>query len=494
MERNSRLNNFVTDVFGNKYLLILVCLLVLIRFLFPGDTTFLHDEAMLLELALNAVEKGELLVPVGLQGTRGFKYGPVGPSFYLYLLYLTKNIYVLAFLKNLIITLITATGIGLILKTVKDFDRTLWVFLFLSPVLYFYSRMLWDNPFQISLTALSAGGYVSYLATNKVRYFAIALFSAALAVLTHLMVVPFCIGLAVHFIVFRNKDLKERPQKFLPIFILAALMMFPYFKYVLAHKQGTTLQESVARVFWFPFLGVKFYSFIDFEYFFGKQWERLFFDSEILFKLLRGTKAIWYLFYLSIPLGWYQIYKHIKNGFSDKDFTLKFHISFLCASTLIAHLVMCYLSNLYKNTHYYNGVWIIHFFVLAFALEKLKTYLKWGKRIKVGYLTAVFLMFIGMIRFNNIHQGARSRRTGANLTEQVEVAKKLNMYSSETKVDYKTPHLYFAHLSIDVLRRLEPAASSSGEKVAPNGLTVDYKYPRHPFQKNGFAHLEVLEK
>jgi hypothetical protein len=493
MERNSRLNSFIQEIFGSNRMLILVVILLFLRLLFPGDTGFLNDEAMLFDLALKAHENGELLVNVGLQGTRGFKYGPVGPSFYLYLLYLTKNIYIIIALKNLIISLMTMAGIGLILKRVKDFDRSLWLFLFLSPVLFLYARMLWDNPFLISLTALSMGGYISYIDTFKTRYFALAVIFAVLAVLTHLMVAPLCVALFLHFLIFHHKVIKKNLLKLVAVFLVAGMMLFPYLTHVIENKVGSTLQESVARVFWFPLLGVKFYSFIDFEYFFGKQWERLFFDSEIIFKLLRGTKAIWYLFYLIIPLGWYQIIQHLKSGVKEKNFSIKFHISFLCAVTFIAHLIMCYLSNLYKNTHYYNGVWILHFFVLAFALDKLNTYSKWGKRIKFGYLAAVFIMLVGMVRFNHVHQGIRSRRVGANLTEQVEVAKKLNMYREDTQVDYKTPHLFFAHLSLDILRKLEPANNFTGEKVAPNGLSVDYKDPRHSFQKNGYGFLELKE-
>lgn len=494
METNNRLTTFIDEVFGSSKFFALVLALILLRFLFPGDTSFLHDEAMLLDMAMQGVEQGDWLINVGLQGTRGFKYGPFGPSFYLYLLYLTKNIYVLLFLKNLIISLMTAAGVALILKRVKIFDRTLWLFLFLSPTLYIYARMLWDNPFLISLTSLCVGGYVAYIHDRKFHFFALAVITACLGVLTHLMIAPLCVALFAHFAIFHFKDVKAKPLQFIVLFLVAAAMLYPYFSYVIANKTGGSLQESVTRVLWFPFLGLKFYSFIDFEYFYGKQWERLFFDSNFLYKLIRSTKVFWFAFYLMIPLGWYGIGETLWKSYKNKNYqTTTFHIAFLSAATLIVHLGLCLLSNLYKNPHYYNGVWMIHFFVLAFALIKLNKLGKWGERLKIGYLILMFLMNLGLIYINKTHQGARSRRYGANLNQQVKVAKELNRLGvTKEEITYKTFHLDLFDLAIDVLRKLDPAASipqKSQESENPKAVKVDYIHPRHPFQKNGFSQI-----
>ena len=163
----------------------------------------------------------------------------------------------------------------------------------------------------------------------------------------------------------------------------------------------------------------------------------------------------------------------------------------LSAVTIVAHLALCILSNLYKNPHYYNGVWIIHFFVLGFALERLKLITKWANKIKYGYLIIVGLMLIGMIGINKTHQGARSRRYGANLNQQIQVAKELNRYGADVEVEFKTFHLDLFDLAIDVLRRMEPAKSEQVSKQADQPVKVDYIYPRHSFQKNGFSQLEV---
>lgn len=495
METNNRLTNFIEEYFGSIKLFSLVLSLFFLRLLFPGDISFLHDEAMLLDHALNALQQGDFIVSLGLQGTRGFKYGPYGPTFYLYLLYLTKNIYVLLFLKNLIISLMTALGVGMIMRRVKDFDRHLWLFLFLSPVLYIYARMLWDNPFLISLTALSVGSYLSYIHDKKFHFFCVALICAGLAVLTHLMVAPLCIALFLHFIRFHWKEIKEKPWHFLGIILFVAGMLLPYVRYVLANKSGvaSTIQDSSYHALFFPLLGVKFYSFIDFEYFYGKQWERLFFDSELLFKLVRSTKVFWFLFYLTIPVGWFAVGKTLWQGFKQKNYqNLKFHIAYLCFVTLIIHAVLCYLSDLYKNPHYFNGVWMIHFFVLAFALSELQKLGKWGERLKLSYLVMMFLMFVGMITINKTHQGARSRRYGANLNQQVHVAKQLNQIGATDEVEYRTFHLKLFDLAMKVLRRMEPAKSMKSTEKIQTIPKVDYIHPRHKFQANGYCQLKVI--
>lgn len=492
MERNSRLNNFVTDVFGNKYLLILVCILVLIRFLFPGTTNFLDDEAKLIDFAFQAKQEGNWVVPLGLLGTKGFRYGPVGPTFYLWLLFLTKNIYLIIFLKKLIVTGLTCIGIGVILSRVKGFDKSLWLFLFLSPYLFIYSRMLWDNPFLISYTAIAFASYLIFYQDKKIIFFYLSVLFFSLSVLTHLMVLPLCLAIAIHFLLFGMKDL---PKKWLIVFggvVLAGILLTPYLSYVVKNRADVIREGMSFKSLWFPFYGVKIYSFVDFEYFFGKRWEKLVFNSPFLFQVLRSTKVFWYLFLMVIPIGWYQI---VRNVFKVSDLSnIHFHLCFLSFLTLVFHILLSLYGGLFKHPHYFNGVWIIHFICLAYGVQYFLSFKKWGKRIVYCYLIAMFFMLLTVFRISFIHQGTRSTRFGPNLSQQIKIAKKLNQINSSAPVEYKTYHFQLSNRSIEILRKLSPASDVNPRKGSEVAIEVDYKYPRHPFQKNGFAHLEVLEK
>ena len=81
--------------------------------LFPGDVPFINDEALLINNALTANERGEL-APKGLMGTVGIQYGPVPTWLYQAALLATQDLATVSLLKNLIgIILLLAAMTGL---------------------------------------------------------------------------------------------------------------------------------------------------------------------------------------------------------------------------------------------------------------------------------------------------------------------------------------------------------------------------------------------
>lgn len=492
MERNSRLIHLVRTYFGSPKLFLLVLFLISLRFLFPGTTTFLDDEAKLIDFAFQANQKGDLIVPLGLLGTKGFRYGPVGATFYLWLLFFTKNVYLIVFFKNLIVTGLTCFGIGTILGRVRDFDKSLWLFLFLSPYLFIYSRMLWDNPFLISLTAIAFASYLIFYQDKKILFFYLSILFFSLSLLTHLMVIPLCLAISTHFLLFGMKDLSKKWFIVISGFVLAAVLLSPYLSYVVKNRADVIREVASLKSLWFPFYGVKIYSFVDFEYFFGKRWEKLVFDSPVLFQVLRSTKAFWYLFLLVIPIGWFQIIKNVFKA-SDRN-SIHFHLSFLSFLTLVFHIFLSLYGGLFKHPHYFNGVWIIHFLCLAYGVQYLFSFKKWGDRIVYSYLVAMFFMLLGVFRISFVHQGARSTRFGPNLNQQIEIAKKLNEINSSIPVEYKTYHFQLSDRSIEILRKLAPANEINLGKQTEIEIEVDYKYAQHAFQEKGYAQIEVKTK
>lgn len=491
MERISRSFHFVRNYFGSPTIFILVLFLIVLRFIYPGMTTFLDDEAKLLDLALKAKESGDLIVPLGLLGTKGFRYGPVGSTFYLWLLHLTKNIYLLVLLKNLITTVLTCVGIGIIISRVKEFDKSLWLFVFLSPYLFWYSRMLWDNPFLISLTAIGFSSYLIFFQDKKIIYFYLSILFFCLCVLTHLMVLPLCAAIAIHFLIFGMKGLSKKWQISLSGLILASILLSPYLSYVIQNRSDVIRDGISFKSFWFPFYGAKIYSFIDFEYFFGKRWEKLIFDSPVMFKFLRVTKVFWFLFLLIIPMGWIRIFK---NLFKEKDVkSVHYHLSFLCVVTLGLHILLSLYGGLSKHPHYFHGVWIIHFICLAYGLQNLLSLRRWGRRITYSYLTVLFFMLLTIFRISLIHDGARSKRFGPNLNQQIQIAKELNKLNTTEPIQYKTYHFQLSDRSIEVVRKLAPANQEQPGRQTANIIQVDYRYPQHSFQEKGYAQLEVKE-
>ena len=185
----------------------------------------------------------------------------------------TKNIYLIILFKNFVVTSLTCFGVGTILSRVRDFDKSLWLFLFLSPYLFIYSRMLWDNPFLVSLTATAFASYLIFYQDKKVLYFYLSVFFFSLCILTHLMVLPLCLAIAIHFLLFGMKDLPKNWLILIGGVALAGFLLTPYLSYVVKNRADVVREGMSLKSLWFPLYGAKIYSFIDFEYFFGKRWE-----------------------------------------------------------------------------------------------------------------------------------------------------------------------------------------------------------------------------
>ena len=120
--------------------------------------------------------------------------------------------------------------------------------------------------------------------------------------------------------------------------------------------------------------------------------------------------------------------------------------------------------------------------------------------LKVGKTNRLLLshchVFYAYGCFSNFLCSSRSTFNAiwANLNQQIEIAKKLNQINSSTPVQYSTYHFQLSDRSIEVLRKLAPANKIYSSKKSYKAIKVDYKYPQHEFQENGFAHLEVFEK
>ncbi|MEK6624226.1 MAG: hypothetical protein AABY86_04620, partial [Bdellovibrionota bacterium] len=88
-----------TSQFTSQSPFLYLALGMIFYFMWIGDSSFINDEPLLLQMALKANDQGDFFT-LGLMGTKGLQYGPVPIWFYRSLLVLTHDIYLLAFLKT----------------------------------------------------------------------------------------------------------------------------------------------------------------------------------------------------------------------------------------------------------------------------------------------------------------------------------------------------------------------------------------------------------
>ena len=129
------------------------CLLLLMRFVFLGDTPFINDEPSLL-LLLDAHEARGTFPRHGLYGSQPIPYGPVALWFYSALrLFSASHTFLLIGFIFVHCAALMLLYSGLCFLCSKR--SAAWTLLLASssPYLYFYSRLLWDNNLLIPISA-----------------------------------------------------------------------------------------------------------------------------------------------------------------------------------------------------------------------------------------------------------------------------------------------------------------------------------------------------
>src|SRR5205814_6967687 len=144
--------------------MVVVCLLPAV---WPGDAPWTNDEPHLLAAALDA-NAAHRPAAMGLYGSYGVPYGPLPTQIYQVLLLVTRDPVLLVAIRGVLT--MSATGLALLwLSRTLRLPRWFIPAVLLSPFLWLYSRILWDNTFAIPVGALALAAYASFLATGRGR-------------------------------------------------------------------------------------------------------------------------------------------------------------------------------------------------------------------------------------------------------------------------------------------------------------------------------------
>ncbi len=370
----------------------LICIILIsLRLVWPGETPFNGDERDLVSRALSANQAGEW-VTHGLRGTRGVDYGPVPIWFYQAVFLVTDNLLNVVRIKAFVVSLMTLAAVFRLASLVSAFPVWATCIPFLSPYFWMYSRDLWDNSWMVPVSALFFASYLQFLANPRRQWLAITAFWAVVAVQIHLFCLPLLTTVAFHFFVcLRRWWTRHLPFLFV-VGLFAAAALYPY-----VHHWVTAGLRPVAIPFGpgvlhfvFGLLGTRVLTAVGFEYFLGWDWY-----VKGLPLAIAGISAfaVWFSAVALVPTvygarnAWLRISRGSKRCFANVDGA----VDTLVLGAVAMHVIMVGVGQLINHPHYYGGVWMAFYVLVARGYSELTLRNPRWEAISRAYLGAMFI-------------------------------------------------------------------------------------------------------
>jgi hypothetical protein len=410
------------------------------------------------------------LATVGLEGTHGFPYGPL-PT-WLYQGFLTAS----HDLRSLVVARALAT-MGLVALgswwTASAMGVSPWLCLvaLVSPYLWLYARLIWDNSFLIPLSALAVGSYARALARPSRAMVFVAVCATLLLPLIHLMSLALVLALGAHAIVFARPTFWRYRWTALASAIAVLAMAAPYLRIVAATRTGGGFHPTWEG-FGFPLLGARWLSASGLDYFFGESWQAATFAPAAV--TLAGFVScfiyafVWAGMGLAILSAWRAHRLHPSADEPD----LRARLSWLALLIVAAQCLLDGLAGASGHPHYYNATWMA-FVMLAWLplgsfLERART--KW---IPGAYTSVLVFVLVALIVRVRVWGGTRGDHYGPTLDNQLEVAEAIMTAPAGSKMSTNVPHyLQFGH-GLEALIRLAPRAAKD-DGATPVRLLLHY--------------------
>ncbi|MBI5200019.1 MAG: hypothetical protein HY925_00405, partial [Elusimicrobia bacterium] len=333
---------------GLGLLAVLLAAFGAVSLLWPGDVSFLGDEAELLRLASGGAGHG-------LAGRRGVMYGGFAVWVYRALLALTHDLTALVVLRSVLFLSATGAAIVWLAASCASLYPPLGACAFLSTYLWFYARGLWDNTFLIPLSWLAVAAYASFEKSPKPWKLALAGALGAAMLLTHLMCLPVLGAFALHAAWRHGRWLKARTAGVAGGLLVLAAVCAQYLASVASGPRPAPPPHALS--WWqgwvFPWLGGRVFSAWGLEYFFGGAWS-----------WGKVQPAAWATF-AAVPLVWAGLAASLRK---PKD-SPEFHVALVGAIALFFQSVLYGTMRLYGHPHYYDPLWPFYFHYLWLALS-----------------------------------------------------------------------------------------------------------------------------
>ena len=436
----------------------------LVPLVWPGDVPFINDEPLLIAKALSANRSGRL-APMGLLGTYGFVYGPAPIWVYQVLVASSRDLVIVAALHILLMSAATAGALWWLSRSLR-----LWVWFapipLLSPYYWFYSRVLWDNPFLLPLGALAMAGYAAHLASGSPLGLRVALAAMLAIPLVHLMGVSLILPLALHMLVVRRRSVWQHRYSLAAIAGGALLLAWPYWRYLAGPRPPAPGAEGVIDGWLFPLFGARLLSARGLDYFYGPGPV-----AGELFRILGAATSIAY------ALAWGGIVVAVTlvvKAARARAWAPRSHVAAIAVAAVLCQSAIDGISVKFQHPHYQNGTWIACVLLAWFGVDYLaggRRTARWGAAALTGVLASSLLLAVGTLAVT-LHRSRGTRDVyGPTLANQQQVVRALTKYASSSDVQVHVNMWQRFPWTLTTLRQL-----NAGRQVGLPRATIELRY------------------
>jgi hypothetical protein len=448
--------------------LVVVALLALsvMPVIWPLDTCFVNDEPVLVGLAWQHNQRGEV-AQFGLLGTRGARYGPVAIWSYQALLAITHDISALVQLHAWLWMSATAAALFALSRALAV--PSAWAAVpLLSPYLWVYGRMLWDNA-SIPLSAIAFAAYASFLVRPRAALLSLALAALVLCLMVHLMAVALVAPIALHLLLSRRSFLLSRAGllALVPALVIAACGARFWLGLLAIDTQAMSAHAPGAL--WFASLGGRLLSAGGLAYFFGADWTERFLGhaagaAAMLVSTLLAHGLVW--------AGMARTLMRARRALVDRARpSVREEIAMLALCVWLAQTALNVVTHTAGHPHYYNATWIAYVVLAWLALDRLS---RWRLSSYVAGAHALALGSALAMVVHGLHTtaGTRSLHYGLALREEIRMASQLSQLHPESRVATQVAQLRQFPQAIMVLMWL--AQARPDRSLPLRVLHVDY--------------------
>jgi hypothetical protein len=314
------------------------------------------------------------------------------------------------------------------------------VVVMLSPWIWHHSRQLWDNSFNIPLSALLLASYGDFLVTRRPWPLRLAVSCIAIMPLVHFMCLAIVIPVAIHLAVFHFRSLRQWKWSLLGVVAAVHILAWPYWAFLAGSFHPDLPHATSAAAGWFfPLLGAHHLTAAGLGEILGGDWPLSFPSISDNIALAQSFTLIAYpVCWIGMVLAIIAAARVFRRGSVAQ---VTDHLALIGLATWFCQSVLDGLERIYGSSHYFDATWIVYAMFVWLAADALgrTRWWFWGGLTLAVY--SAMLIFVLSAAAGKIIRdgGSKYMGYGTTLGNQMAAMQRVKSFSDDSILRTQLP-------------------------------------------------------